>query len=87
MDDQFGTLTVDLKKPFMLCRPADKNFEDPDALVFPDDLMCYKSRSTPRRPAAASFRGPIFIHNQFEQQTIELTRAQEFCVPSQVMDP
>jgi hypothetical protein len=78
--DQFGTLTLDVKKPFRLCIAADKNHEgivDPAA-----HLMCYKvaQRSLPR------FRGiePIYIDNQFGASTIATDHLRELCVPSTI---
>jgi len=78
--DQFGTLTVDIKKPVRLCTAADKNGEgifDPTG-----NIMCYQARPA-RRPR---FKGPdpIFIHNQFGPDQIGITRPTELCVPSTV---
>lgn len=82
VDDQFGQLFVDVKRPVRVCLAASKNGEpilDPDT-----HLMCYEVRKTPRLPR---FQGPepIFVNNQFGQPTIvTLTRPTELCVPSLV---
>jgi hypothetical protein len=45
--DQFGTITVDIKKPLHLCLPAIKEHEGP--LVDPTTaLMCYKVNGPPQ---------------------------------------
>ena len=63
--DQFGTLTVDLKKPTRLCSPANKDGEDPAAPGHALHLLCYKAR---RSPGTAGFaqRSDLFIANQFQ---------------------
>ncbi len=77
VEDQLGTYLVDIKKPFRLCVPADKNGEG--TIEPPDSLMCYKARNFPKRPPIT---GPIFIDNQFGPMTFFVTRTREFCVPS-----
>ena len=82
VDDQFGTLRVDLKKPIRLCAAADKNGEgiqDPTA-----HLLCYKARISSGFPR---FRGPgvpVYIDNQFGPDTIDVRHERELCVPSTV---
>ena len=44
IEDQFGTMTVDVRKPLRLCHPVDKNGESPDAQSHPESLMCYRIR-------------------------------------------
>jgi hypothetical protein len=76
--DQFGTATMDVKRPVAFCVPVSKNDEpvpDPDAR-----LMCYDARARPPRPDV----GDIFINNQFGAQTIQVTRSRELCVPATV---
>ena len=75
--DQFGTKTVDVRKPAHLCAPTDKNGEgvlDPSGF-----LMCYKVRER-----SEPFRGlePVFLDDQFRVTTTRLERVLELCVPS-----
>jgi len=78
VEDQFGTLTVDVKKPLRLCVPADKNG---GGIINPAaHLMCYKIKSTPPRPLFSGV--PFFIDNQFGPNIINVTRATELCVPA-----
>jgi hypothetical protein len=69
VQDQFGTLTVDVKRPRWLCNPVDKNgegFLDPEA-----HLMWYAVRAKPR---FADFAGPIWFANQLLSGVIEARR-------------
>jgi hypothetical protein len=74
--DQFGPLTVDLKRPVRLCVPVDKNGEGIDDER--SSLLCYQERTQ------SSFADPgsIFIDNQFETSEIAVTRPTELCVPA-----
>jgi hypothetical protein len=77
IEDQIAPYVIDIKKPFRLCVPTDKENEgivDPAAL-----LACYKEASMPKRPP---FAGPFFTNNQFGPMSVFLTRTREFCVPS-----
>ncbi len=80
--DQFGTMTVDVKRPSRLCVAADKRGEgvlDPNGA-----LMCYEVRAA---SGTAPFRGPsgpVYIQNQFGPDTLLVTRPTELCVPSTV---
>jgi hypothetical protein len=80
--DQFGTLSVDVKRPQSLCVAADKNGEgiqDPAA-----HLLCYQVKTTPQR---TDFHGPIFIDNQFGAGEFAFTRPTELCLPSTIQMP
>ncbi len=82
VDDEFGTVVEDIKRPMRLCIPADKNGEGiPDPTS--DSLLCYKMRQT----SQPFFRGvdPIFINNQFGASTISVDHLRELCVPSSVV--
>jgi hypothetical protein len=83
VDDQFGHIVLDVKKPFRLCIPVNKNGEgilDPT-----QNLLCYKIRQT----SSPFFRGlsPIFINNQFEASQISVDHLRELCLPAQVVGP
>jgi len=82
--DQFGSMTVDLKKPSRLCVAVDKRNEgviDPNASLF-----CYAVRPS---QGTAVFRGPtgsVFIDNQFGPDSLLVNHARELCVPA-VLNP
>jgi hypothetical protein len=80
IEDQFGALTVDVRKPRRLCLPADKRNESPGAENHPDHLLCYsiRQRSTPRFSRVS----PLFINNQFGPLTVDARRPNELCVPA-----
>jgi hypothetical protein len=81
--DQFGALTEDVKRPFRLCVPADKNGE---GILHGDQaLMCYVIRPA-RRPRFTG-RAPLFVHDQFGARTIGIKRPTELCVPASVTLP
>jgi hypothetical protein len=80
IEDEFGTMIVDLKRPSQLCIPADKNGEgisDPA-----DHLMCYEVRLTTSSPFTAA--GAVFVDNQFGPDAFEAFRPRELCVPASV---
>jgi hypothetical protein len=82
--DQFGTIILDVKRPFRLCAPVDKNSEgtiDPDSY-----LMCYEVRIGSASPGFTP-AGHIFINNQFGDDSFESFRVRELCVPSVVLQP
>jgi hypothetical protein len=72
-----GHATVQVQKPHRLCVPTDKNGEDPSAPTFPENLLCYKTKS--RGPV----RGSVFLDNQFGAQVYRLAGGRsELCVPT-----
>jgi cysteine-rich repeat protein len=80
IQDQFGSMTVDVRKPKELCTPVDKNGEAPGAENHPVHLMCYqvKQTSTPNFSPIT----PIFVNNQFGALTLTAAKPYELCVPS-----
>ena len=81
IEDQFGTLRVNVKKPISLCVPADKNGEG--ILDSTTQLMCYKIRLAAGAPLFRGLPGPIFVDNQFGPDSLRVARPAEFCEPSQ----
>jgi hypothetical protein len=79
VDDEFGTLTIDVIKPLRLCVPADAGGGIPDPAGY---LMCYKARQRSR----PLFRGvtPIYVDNELGARTSAVDHVREFCVPSTV---
>jgi hypothetical protein len=75
VDDQFGTHSVNIKKPYRLCNPVSKNggqIQNPN-----NHLMCYKIRN-----GGAPTVGTVFTTDQFTQATYDLHGTREFCVPA-----
>ncbi len=84
VDDQFGTLTLDLRKPVRLCVPADKNGEgmqDEAAL-----LLCHQARVRRGTPRLVPPAGTIFTNNQFGTMSTRVVKTQELCIPA-ILDP
>ena len=80
LEDQFGSITIDVRKPHLLCAPVDKNGEDPVAPDRAEHLMCYRVRLS----RTTAFVGPIvFTTTQFGMEELQLTRPRELCVPSE----
>jgi hypothetical protein len=80
--DQFGTMTMDVKRPSRLCVAADKQEEgviDSNAA-----LMCYQVRTSSGVTPFRGPDGPVYIANQFGPDTLLVTRPTELCVPSAV---
>ena len=78
--DQFGTMTVDVKRPSYLCNPADKQSEDPTAPSHIDHLMCYKTKQTD----AVKFVKivGVFAEDQFGAEMLDVKQPQLLCVPA-----
>ena len=78
--DQFGTMTVDVKRPAYLCNPADKQSEDPTAPSHIDHLMCYRTKQTD----AVKFVKivGVFTEDQFGAETLDVKQPQLLCVPA-----
>jgi hypothetical protein len=80
--DQFGMITVDIKKPTHLCVHANKNGEgDPDLT---QNLMCYKVVISPGTPPA-QLPEQVFTHDQFGPDTYPVYGPREFCVPTDII--
>ncbi len=83
--DQFGTMTLDVKRPLRLCTAVDKRGEgvlDPDA-----NLLCYVVKPARGSRVFRGIDGPVYIANQFGPDTLEVNHLRELCVPSQVVSP
>jgi hypothetical protein len=81
VDDQFGTLTLDLKKPSRLCAPTDKRGENPGAETHPDHLLCYQAKLRKEAPKFSRV-SPVYVHDQFGTETLDVVKPLELCVPS-----
>jgi cysteine-rich repeat protein len=80
VQDQFGSMTVDVKKPKCLCTPVDKNGEDPTAPSHPEHLMCYQVKQVDPVPFV-KLTG-IFVNNQFGPETLDVKKPALLCVPA-----
>ena len=80
IEDQFGTMTVDVKKPRFLCLPVDKNGESPGAELHVDHLMCYQVKQTD----AVKFAKQLgyYVNNQFGSERLDVIKPAELCIPA-----
>ncbi len=81
LQDQFRTMSVDVRKPVKLCTPVNKNDESPGAETDPHQLLCYKIRLTSGSPKILPV-SPIFVSDQFGALTLESQKVAELCVPA-----
>jgi hypothetical protein len=80
LDDEFGELSLALKKPMRLCVPADKNNE---GILQPlTSLLCYKALIFPGAPKFRGPPGPVYVDNQFGASTFTVDHQRELCVPA-----
>jgi hypothetical protein len=81
VDDQLGSLHIDVKRPRRLCVPVDKSGETPGAAQHPGVLTCYDSRVANE---SQPFVGPshLFVANKFGEAMLDRLRPSELCVPS-----
>jgi hypothetical protein len=84
VQDQFGSMTVDVKKPKYLCLPVDKNGEDPSAPTHTADLMCYQVKQVDPVPFMKIVG--VFVNNQFGPETLDVKKPALLCVPA-LMNP
>jgi probable HAF family extracellular repeat protein/cysteine-rich repeat protein len=80
LNDQFGAMAVDVRKPMFLCTPVDKNGEDPTAPEHPDRLMCYRVKQVDA-VKFAKVTG-VFVNNQFGPEQLDVKKPSELCVPA-----
>jgi len=80
LGDQFGTMTVDVKKPAFLCNPVDKNGEDPTAPNHSDHLLCYKAKQVDTVKFVKLVG--VFVNNQFGSETLDVKKPALLCVPA-----
>jgi hypothetical protein len=80
VEDQFGTLSVDIKRPVRFCAAANKNDE---GVVDPEShLLCYQERRTTGSPF---FKGPtVFTADQFGDAKYKVFGPRELCVPTTI---
>jgi hypothetical protein len=79
LEDQFGTMSANLRSPDRLCNPADKLGEDPPALMDPNHLIGYEIRGadTPFLPIRN-----VTVTNQFGSIRVDLKRLVRLLVPA-----
>jgi sugar lactone lactonase YvrE len=78
--DQFGAMTVTVRKPKALCNPVDKNGEAPTAPTDPEHLLCYEIRQT---DLVRFVKVPgLFVNNQFGPETLNANKPRLLCVPA-----
>jgi hypothetical protein len=83
LNDQFGLIHDDdqfeLKKPFLVCNPTDKDGEG--IINLNDHLTCYKVKGRDGK-IDQSQRPKVEANNQFGVVQLELKKAFVVCVPS-----
>jgi len=79
--DQFENRVYDIKKPFELCTPVDKNGE---GILNPaGHLMCYKAKRAKDQAKHTKVEGRIHINNQFGlDQQLDTVKELKLCVPA-----
>jgi hypothetical protein len=82
IEDQFGIMHVDVKKPTYLCNPVDKNGEDPTAPTHLNHLMCYQVTQVKTELKFQKVVG-VFVNNQFGPEQLDVKKPSELCVPAQ----
>jgi hypothetical protein len=80
IQDQFGPMTVTVKKPKFLCNPVDKNGEDPTAPTHVNHLVCYQVKQLDA-VRFAKITG-VFVNNQFGPETLDVRKPSELCLPA-----
>jgi hypothetical protein len=76
--DQFGTMTVDVKKPKFLCNPVDKSGEGITDPV--THLMCYQVKQVDAMKFA-KIKG-VYVNNQFGPEQLDVKKPSELCIPA-----
>ena len=79
LEDQFGPMTVEVRRPKYLCAPVNKNGEDPTAPSDAQHLVCYSVKNTGPK---FSIVPAIHTNDQFAQETLDVRSPWELCVPS-----
>ncbi len=83
IEDAFGALTIDVKKPMRLCNPANVNGLVPGAPGHATHLLCYRIRTsaeTPRFPITPD----VYTDNVLGTGMMDAVRISEVCLPSTV---
>ena len=81
VDDQFGTLNVDIKRPVRFCAAADKNGEG--IIDSSEHLLCYQVRPVTGSPRVKYPQ--IFTTNQFGTAINRVFGPRELCVPTDIV--
>lgn len=83
IEDAFGTLTIDVKKPIRLCNPANVNGLEPTAPARPNHLMCYQVRVSKQTTPSIRVQG-IHTNNVIGTGQLDASKISEICLPSSV---
>jgi hypothetical protein len=82
--DQFGSKTMTVKKPALLCAPADVNGGDPGAHTHAGMLLCYKLQRPKTTPKFTTV-SPVYINNTFGPLSLDAQKNDLLCVKTQAM--
>jgi hypothetical protein len=82
LHDQFGTMTVDVQKPKLLCAPVDRDHGDPAAPVHPAWLACYQVKQTDKLKFTKQTN--LFVNQSFGPETLDAKKPALVCGPATV---
>lgn len=87
LTDQFGSMTMELKKPRQLCLPAEKIHDDVTSEIPSEEnyLLCYDLKKIKGEPKFK--KQNVFVNNQFGPDELEVKKPKKLCVPSEVVLP
>lgn len=85
VEDQFGKLTVEIKKPNALCVPAKIN--DKAIKQLTNNLVCYETARIAKPGKPKRVKDRIRLTNLFGNEALRLTSLDDFCVPSVIDSP
>ena len=80
IQDQFGPMTVEVKKPKLLCNPVNKNGEAPFAPGHVNHLVCYQVKQLDLIKFVKIVG--VFVNNQFGSETLDVKKPSLLCLPA-----
>ncbi len=78
--DRFGSLSVAVGKPKMLCNPVDKDGADPTVPAHTSHLVCYALRLSSGQRFTK--RTGLVVENEFGPETLDAWKPELLCVPA-----
>jgi len=86
IEDQLGTLTVDVARPTRLCSPLDLDGQDPGAVGHAPRLLCYQVRTSSGSTRFVK-RSGLLLGNELGSEQLDASALDELCVPSIIVAP
>lgn len=81
VEDAFGTLQIDVRRPTQLCVPASVGGQSPQAPAHAEGLLCFQARTSKGHPSFSRETG-LFTHNSLGTTRLDALRLSEICVPA-----